>query len=75
MVLQREDVAAGALAPAAERTLRLRVIRPFQWEGEIRGVDEVLTVPYRDGRALVTYGKAEPAPEPEADPSDEGEED
>lgn len=67
MVLQREDGAAlvaGASAPAADRTLRLRVIRAFLWDGEVRAVDEVLTLPYRDGRALITYGKAAMAPEP-----------
>lgn len=54
---------AGASAPAAERQLRVRVLRAFLWDGAVQPVGEILTMPYRDARQFLGWLKVEEAPE------------
>ncbi len=65
-------VAGGAVAPPAPTPAEVRVLRAFLWDGVVRKVGEVFTLPdARDARALAAWNKVEilPDPEPEAAPA------
>lgn len=64
------NLVAGGVAPAAMKTMKIKVLRPFCWRGKVQAVGSVIDYPDADAREVISMKKAEPFVEPAAKAKD-----
>ena len=60
------NLVAGGIAPSTMKMLKIKVLRPFYWRGQIQAAGAVIDYPETDAREVLSMKKAELFVEPAA---------